>query len=167
MKHLFLFVNFLISKALMRKCGWKSTIRKPLFCSYKFIEMGSRSHIKQLGRIEAISSWGNCDFSPRLLIGSHVSIQQNVHITFAGVLSIGDGCLISPRVTITDIHHVVGKEDEYPSNTPIVCRKTTIGRGVFIGSNAVVLPGTTIGDFAVIGANQVVSGVVPDRSVVK
>ena len=42
----------------------------------------------------------------------------------------------------------------------------TIGRNVWIGTRAIILPGVTIGDHSVIGAGAVVSRDVPDRAVV-
>ena len=42
----------------------------------------------------------------------------------------------------------------------------TIGNDVFVGRGAILLPGTTIGSRVVIGAGSVVSGTVPDSSVV-
>jgi len=167
MLRLILLLNHLTAKIRLAECGFKTTIRAPLCCSYKFIKIGTDSHIKHYGRIEAISKWNASTFDPLLSIGSRVSIQQNVHITFAGHLEIGDGCLIAPRVTITDIHHSTTGDVSYPSDRKITVRETKIGKGVFIGANAVVLPGTNIGDFATIGANQVVSGKIPCRTVVK
>jgi acetyltransferase-like isoleucine patch superfamily enzyme len=40
-----------------------------------------------------------------------------------------------------------------------------VGRDVWIGARAVLLPGTTIGDGAVIGAGAVVRGSIPSMSV--
>lgn len=41
-----------------------------------------------------------------------------------------------------------------------------IGNNVFIGHGSVVLPGTTIGDNVIVGANTLVSGNVPENSVI-
>lgn len=43
--------------------------------------------------------------------------------------------------------------------------KVTIGRNVWIGDKATILPGITIGDGAIIGANAVVTHDVPPLSV--
>ena len=51
------------------------------------------------------------------------------------------------------------RADMHPA--PIV-----IGRNVWIGSNATVLPGVTIGDDAVVAAASVVTKDVPEKSVV-
>lgn len=42
----------------------------------------------------------------------------------------------------------------------------TIGNDVFIGRHAIVLAGTTIGNRVIVGAGAVVSGTIPDNSVV-
>lgn len=41
-----------------------------------------------------------------------------------------------------------------------------VGNNVFIGYNSILLPGTVVGDHCVIGAGSIVSGNVPDGSVV-
>lgn len=45
------------------------------------------------------------------------------------------------------------------------CEKTVIGNNVFLGANAVVLPGVTIGDGAIIGAGSVVTKDIPPFTV--
>ena len=44
--------------------------------------------------------------------------------------------------------------------------KTVIGKNVFVGANAVILPGVTIGDGAIVGAGAVVTKDVPPSMVV-
>lgn len=46
------------------------------------------------------------------------------------------------------------------------CERTIIGNDVFIGANAVVLPGVRIGDGAIVGAGSVVTKDVPSYTVV-
>ncbi|WP_404441898.1 hypothetical protein LG307_11355 [Sutcliffiella horikoshii] len=43
-------------------------------------------------------------------------------------------------------------------------KSVTIGDNVWIGGNAVILPGVTIGDNAVIGAGSVVTKSIPENS---
>lgn len=45
-------------------------------------------------------------------------------------------------------------------------QKTLIGNNVFLGANAVILPGVTIGDNAIIGAGSVVTKDIPSNMVV-
>lgn len=83
---------------------------------------------------------------------------------------IGEFCLTGKWVTITDNSH--GETDYDSLLLPPKQRKITtkgpvvIGRNVWIGDKATILPGVTIGDGAVIAASAVVTKVVPAYSVV-
>lgn len=47
-----------------------------------------------------------------------------------------------------------------------ITKPITLGSKVYIGNNAMILPGVTIGDYVVIGAGSVVTKDIPSRSVV-
>jgi acetyltransferase-like isoleucine patch superfamily enzyme len=77
-------------------------------------------------------------------------------------VTIGDGCLIGHNVVSATLNRDLRpsrRADVHPA--PIV-----IGRNVWIGSNAIVLPGVTIGDNAVVAAASVVSRDIPADTVV-
>jgi galactoside O-acetyltransferase len=97
--------------------------------------------------------------------GSNVHIGDdffgNVNLTFVDDVDIriGDGVMIAPSVTLTTTGHPVHparRVDYARFSEPIV-----IEDRVWIGSNAVVLPGVRIGYGSVIGAGSVVSRDVP------
>jgi len=97
--------------------------------------------------------------------GSNVHIGDdffgNVSITFVDDVDIriGDGVMIAPSVTLTTTGHPVHparRVDFARFSEPIV-----IEDKVWIGSNAVVLPGVRIGYGSVIGAGSVVSRDIP------
>ncbi|MEU6104063.1 sugar O-acetyltransferase [Streptomyces flaveolus] len=101
--------------------------------------------------------------------GSHVHIGDdffgNVNLTFVDDVDIriGDGVMIAPSVTLTTTGHPVHparRVDFGRFSEPIV-----IEDKVWIGSNAVVLPGVRIGYGSVIGAGSVVSRSIPPMSV--
>ena len=98
--------------------------------------------------------------------------------------AIGDDCSVLTNVVITDPQHVVLGNNVRLSgctlfghdgavnmiNRAYGCQldrvgKIEIGNDVFIGHQAIVLPGTTIGNKVLIGAGAVVRGTVPDNSV--
>jgi galactoside O-acetyltransferase len=97
--------------------------------------------------------------------GSNVHIGDdffgNVNLTFVDdvEIRIGDGVMIAPSVTLTTTGHPVHparRVDFARFSEPIVLEDR-----VWIGSNAVVLPGVRIGYGSVIGAGSVVSRDIP------
>ncbi|MFJ7998875.1 sugar O-acetyltransferase [Streptomyces sp. NPDC096310] len=97
--------------------------------------------------------------------GSNVHIGDdffgNVNLAFVDdvEIRIGDGVMIAPNVTLTTTGHPVHparRTDFGRFSEPIV-----IEDKVWIGSNAVVLPGVRIGYGSVIGAGSVVSRDIP------
>ncbi|GLY15028.1 sugar O-acetyltransferase [Kineosporia rhizophila] len=97
--------------------------------------------------------------------GSNVHLGDdffgNVNLTFVDdvEIRIGHGVMIAPSVTLTTTGHPVHPQrrvDFARFSEPIV-----IEDKVWIGSNAVVLPGVRIGYGSVIGAGSVVSRDVP------
>jgi acetyltransferase-like isoleucine patch superfamily enzyme len=99
------------------------------------------------------------------VLGERVLINYGCSILGAGGVSVGNDVLISPGVVLTSFQHgfkdlsrpIVGQE---PTLKPVV-----VGDDVYIGANAVILPGVTIGRGAVIGANAVVNSDIPENSV--
>lgn len=101
--------------------------------------------------------------------GSRVHIGDdffgNVNLTFVDdvEIRIGDGVMIAPSVTLTTTGHPIHPDlrtDFRRFSEPI-----TIDDKVWIGSNAVVLPGVHIGYGAVVGAGSVVTHDVPAMTV--
>lgn len=98
-----------------------------------------------------------------LRIGDRVSINAFVHIWALGGVTIGDDTLIASHVAITSLTHDPQAEVFSASSQ---ARPVLIGRNVWIGTHAVILPGVTIGDGAIIGAGAVVIRDVAPKSVV-
>ncbi|GAA3635095.1 galactoside O-acetyltransferase [Kineosporia mesophila] len=101
--------------------------------------------------------------------GSNVHIGDdffgNVNLTFVDdvEIRIGNGVMIAPGVTLTTTGHPVHPDlrvDFRRFSEPIVLEDK-----VWIGSNAVVLPGVRIGYGSVIGAGSVVTHDIPPMSV--
>ncbi|NRW82134.1 acetyltransferase-like isoleucine patch superfamily enzyme [Clostridium beijerinckii] len=71
--------------------------------------------------------------------------------------------MIAPNVTITPTGHPVDPDLRRPGTQFSI--PVRIGNNVWIGSNAVILPGVTIGDNSVIGAGSVVTHDIPENVV--
>lgn len=100
--------------------------------------------------------------------GKNITLGRNVFINACccfqdwGGITIGDGTLIGHGVVLATINHGFPPDergDNYPA--PIV-----IGKNVWIGSHATILPGVTIGDEAIVAAGAVVNRDVPAGMVV-
>lgn len=98
-----------------------------------------------------------------LRVGARVSINAFVHIWALGGVTIGDDTLIASHVAITSLTHDPRTE---LFSASLTSRPIVIGRNVWIGTHAVILPGVTIGDGAIIGAGAVVTRDVAFRTVV-
>ena len=86
-------------------------------------------------------------------IGKEVVVMPGCLMMAAGGITIGDGTMIAANVQLISNNH-----DLYERQV-ITCRPVNIGRNVWIGAGATILPGVTIGDHAVVGA---ASGVTKD-----
>jgi acetyltransferase-like isoleucine patch superfamily enzyme len=104
----------------------------------------------------------NADFGRNITLGKRIFINSGCKFQDQGGVVIGDDCLIGHNVVIATLNHDLApsrRADMHPA--PVV-----IGRNVWIGSNATILPGVTIGDDAVVAAAAVVTKDVPEKSVV-
>jgi acetyltransferase-like isoleucine patch superfamily enzyme len=101
---------------------------------------------------------------PALVIGDEVAINTGATITCAESVVIEDGVLMAANVTVIDCDHTM-RGALNPAYNPLVTAPIRIGRGSWLGQNAVVLRGSTIGEGCVIGANAVVRGDIPAHSV--
>lgn len=96
-----------------------------------------------------------------VFIGNHFYANFNLTLVDDGLIKIGDHVFIGPNVTIATAQHPKDHElraKGYQYNLPVV-----IGNNVWIGSNAVVLPGVTIGDNTIIGAGSIVTKDIPSN----
>ena len=96
-------------------------------------------------------------------IGNHFYANFNLVIVDDIDVYIGENVMIAPNVTITPTGHPVDPELRRPGTQFSI--PVRIGNNVWIGSNAVILPGVTIGDNSVIGAGSVVTHDIPENVV--
>ncbi|MEC6831859.1 acyltransferase [Photobacterium toruni] len=155
-----------IYKYMFKHIGKNCLIRKPLFITPEFISIGDGVIIWDNARIEAIHNYGVQSFTPSIIIGNGVSIQQRCHITAADKLSIGENTLISFDVMIQDTDHEYQTLDIPIGDQPLSVKTTEIGPNCFIGCGAKIQAGTVLGNHCVVGANAVVRGVFPDYCVI-
>ncbi len=157
----------LLHKREFGELGKKSYIWKPmLVTNRKFIHIGSDCSIYPMARIECITKWGGQEFTPRLQIGNCCAFGQQLHMTCASSIIIGDNVTVSARVLITDINHSYQEIDLPSANQKLETRPVIIGSNSLIGINAAIMPGVKLGKNVVVGANAVVTSDVPDDCIV-
>lgn len=106
-------------------------------------------------------------FEPRLVIGDRVTATAALQvIAFASVV-IEDDVMFAANVFVADGTHASPHPDvPYKFQGVATPAPVRIGRGAWIGQNAVIAPGVTIGELAIVGANSVVTRDVAPRTVV-
>ena len=102
------------------------------------------------------------DVGKNITVGDHVFINAGCKFQDQGGIYIDDGALIGHGVVLATLNHDMDpakRQQLHPA--PI-----HIGKRVWIGANATVIPGVTIGDDAVVAAGAVVNKDVPPRAIV-
>lgn len=97
-------------------------------------------------------------------IGDHTRIGLNN--TIIGPVTIGSHVNLAQGITITALNHNFKDTDKRIDEQGVSTTPVTIGNDIWIGANAVVLPGVTIGDHSVVAAGAVVTKDVPSHSLV-
>lgn len=143
--------------------GYKSLLAPDItLLSPQYISIGDNTSIMRHCVLETCP---NAQLQPNLTIGNNVSIGEYSHITCAQKIEIGEGLLTGRFVLITDNGH--GKLSVDETGIPPILRLVhsngpiKIGKNVWIGDKATILPNVTIGDGAVIAANAVVTKDIP------
>ena len=102
------------------------------------------------------------DCGKNIHIGKDVFINMGCKFQDQGGIFIEDGALIGHNVVLATLNHAASPKDR-GSMIPAPIR---IGKNVWVGANAVILPGVTIGDGAIVAAGAVVNRDVPENTVV-
>jgi maltose O-acetyltransferase len=101
----------------------------------------------------------HCDYGYNIRIGAGAFMNFGCVILDVVEVTIGEGCQIGPAVQIYTADHPrdpVERASGLESGKPV-----HIGRNVWIGGGAIIVPGVTIGDDAIIGSGAVVTRDVP------
>jgi acetyltransferase-like isoleucine patch superfamily enzyme len=99
-----------------------------------------------------------------VIIGNHTRI--GIHNTIIGPVTIGNHVNLAQGITVTALNHNFKDTSKRIDEQGISTKPVVIGNDVWIGANAVVLPGVTIGRHVVVAAGAVVTDNVPDNVVV-
>lgn len=145
--------------------------------SFLYLKRGKSSVIYRSVRLDLppfnLFSLGKCsvveDFSclnnavGDLIIGDYTRI--GLGNTIIGPATIGHHVNLAQNVTVTGLNHNYQDADKRIDKQGVSTRPVTIEDDVWVGANAVILPGVTLGKHSVVAAGSVVSRSVPPYSV--
>jgi acetyltransferase-like isoleucine patch superfamily enzyme len=103
---------------------------------------------------------------PVVRIGDRCLIGRGSGIVGHLSIEIGDDVWTGHHVYVTDQNHGYEDVDVPISRQVMPERPVRVGSGSWLGHGSIVLPGATIGRHVVVAAGSVVTGDVPDFSVV-
>lgn len=101
----------------------------------------------------------HCDYGYNIRLGRGTFLNFGCIILDVVAVELGDQCQVGPAVQILTADHPRDpalRRQGYESGVPV-----RIGRNVWIGAGAIILPGVSVGDDAIIGAGSVVTRDVP------
>lgn len=99
-----------------------------------------------------------------VIIGDHTRI--GLHNTIIGPVTIGSHVNLAQGITITALNHNFDNPEKRIDEQGVSTTPVFLGDDIWIGANAVVLPGVSIGNHSVVAAGAVVTKDVPPHSLV-
>ena len=96
----------------------------------------------------------------QLYIGENTTVNTECVLDSRSRLEIGSSCSISRGVLMLSLTH-----DHRISSFPLLKKEVIIGDGVWIGANAIIIPGVNLGSNCVVGAGSVVTKNFPPYSI--
>ncbi len=99
-----------------------------------------------------------------VIIGDYTRI--GLHCTVIGPICIGNHVNLAQGIVVTALNHNFNDNTKRIDEQGVSTKPVVIGDDVWIGANAVVLPGVSIGQHSVVAAGAVVTQDVPAYTVV-
>lgn len=99
-----------------------------------------------------------------VIIGDHTRI--GLHNTIIGPVTIGSHVNLAQGITITALNHYFDDSEKRIDQQGISTKEVVLEDDIWVGANAVILPGVTIGKHAVVAAGAIVTKDVPPHSLV-
>ena len=99
-----------------------------------------------------------------VMIGDHTRV--GLHNTIIGPVIIGNHVNLAQGITVTALNHIFENSDKRIDEQGVSTSAVIIEDDIWVGANAVILPGVTIGHHSVVAAGAVVTKDVPPHSLV-
>ena len=167
------FVDWLIMNQVETRPRWYIRLLAPLYqhrCRHSVIHHSVRMDTPpyrqfRLGRYSVIES-GACinNAVGDVIIGDHTRI--GLHNTIIGPVNIGHHVNLAQGITVTALNHNFEDSEKRIDEQGVSTTPVVIEDDVWIGANAVILPGVRVGTHSVVAAGAVVTKEVPPHSIV-
>ena len=99
-----------------------------------------------------------------VIIGDHTRV--GLHNTIIGPVTIGSHVNLAQGITVTALNHNFNDSEKRIDEQGVATTPVNIEDDIWIGANAVILPGVSIGRHSVVAAGAVVTKDVPPHSLV-
>jgi len=167
------FVDWLIMNQVQTRPRWYIRMLAPLYqhrgrhsVVHHSVRMDTPPYRKfSLGDYSVVESFSCINNAVGdVIIGDHTRV--GLHNTIIGPVTIGNHVNLAQGITVTALNHNFSDPEKKIDEQGISTTPVTIGDDVWIGANAVVLPGVKIGNHSVVAAGAVVTKDVPPHSLV-
>ena len=167
------FVDWLIMNQVETRPRWYIRLLAPLYqhrgrhsVIHHSVRMDTPPYRQfRLGRYSVIES-GACinNAVGDVIIGDYTRI--GLHNTIIGPVNIGDHVNLAQGITVTALNHNYEDSEKRIDEQGVSTTPVVIEDDVWIGANAVILPGVRVGTHSVVAAGAVVTKEVPPHSIV-
>lgn len=167
------FVDWMIMNQVQTRPRWFVRMLAPLYqhrgkhsVVHRSARMDTPPYRKfSLGNYSVIESFACINNAVGdIIIGDHTRI--GLHNTIIGPVTIGSHVNLAQGITVTALNHNFEDSDKRIDEQGVSTTPVIIEDDIWIGANAVILPGVTIGNHSVVAAGAVVTKNVPPHSLV-
>jgi acetyltransferase-like isoleucine patch superfamily enzyme len=167
------FLDWVIMNQVETRPRWFIRLLAPLYqhrCRHSVIHHSARMDTPpyrkfSLGDYSVIESYACINNAVGdVMIGDHTRI--GLHNTIIGPVIIGSHVNLAQGITITALNHNFEDSEKRIDEQGVSTSAVVIEDDIWIGANAVILPGVTIGHHSVVAAGAVVTKDVPPHSLV-
>lgn len=167
------FIDWIIMNQVETRPRWFIRILSPLYqhrgkhsVIHSSVRMDTPPYRKfSLGDYSVIESFACINNAVGdVIIGNYTRI--GLHNTIIGPVTIGHHVNLAQGITVTALNHKFKNPDIRIDEQGVSTKPVVIGNDIWVGANAVILPGITIGDHSVIAAGAIVTKDVPPHSLV-
>lgn len=138
-----------------RACDWMARYNAASTASPDHKRELLKQGLGHVGAGVTIRSPFHCDYGYNIHLDDGVFINFGCVVLDVAPVRVGAGTQIGPGVQILTADHP--RDAATRAQMLEFGRPVTIGRNVWIGGGAIILPGITIGDDAIIGAGSIVT----------